>query len=56
MEKGSVLFWDDPEANINPKYISVIAELLLELQRDGVHIVISTHDYMLAKYFEVRKK
>lgn len=56
LEKGSVLFWDEPEANINPKYISIIVELLLELQRDGVQIFISTHDYMLAKYFEVRKK
>ena len=55
LEKGSVLFWDEPEANINPKYISIIAELLLELQRDGVQIFISTHDYMLAKYFEVKK-
>lgn len=55
LEKGSVLFWDEPESNINPKYISVIAELLLELQRDGVQIFISTHDYMLAKYFEIRK-
>lgn len=55
LEKGSVLFWDEPEANINPIYISVIVELLLELQRDGVQIFISTHDYMLAKYFEIRK-
>lgn len=55
LEKGSVLFWDEPEANINPKYISIIVELLLELQRDGVQIFISTHDYMLAKYFEIRK-
>ena len=29
LEKGSVLFWDDPEANINPKYIPVLAELLI---------------------------
>lgn len=55
LEKGSVLFWDEPEANINPKYISIIVDLLLELQRDGVQIFISTHDYMLAKYFEIRK-
>lgn len=55
LEKGSVLFWDEPEANINPKYISVIAELLLELQRNGVQIFVATHDYMLSKYFEVRK-
>lgn len=56
LEKGSVLFWDEPEANINPKYIKVIVELLLELQRDGVQIFVSTHDYMLAKYFEIRKQ
>ena len=55
LEKGSVLFWDEPEANINPKYISIIVDMLLELQRDGVQIFISTHDYMLAKYFEIRK-
>jgi len=56
LEKGSILFWDEPEANINPKYISVIAELLLELQKNGVQIFVSTHDYMLSKYFEIKKE
>lgn len=55
MKKGSVLFWDEPEANVNPLYISIIVDLLLELQRKGVQIFISTHDYMLASYFEVKK-
>ena len=56
LEKGSVLFWDEPEANINPLYISIIVDMLLELQRKEVQIFIATHDYMLASYFEVRKK
>ena len=56
LEKGAILFWDEPEANINPAYLSTIVELLYELQQNGVQIFISTHDYMLAKYFEVRKK
>lgn len=56
LEKGSVLFWDEPEANINPTYLSIIVELLYELQQNGVQIFISTHDYMLAKYFETRRK
>lgn len=56
LEKGSILFWDEPEANINPTYISIIVEMLLELQRKGVQIFISTHDYMLASYFEVKKE
>lgn len=50
------LFWDEPEANINPIHILVIIEMLLELQRNGVQIFISTHDYILAKYFEVKRK
>lgn len=55
LEKGSVLFWDEPEANINPKYIPILAELLLMLQEEGVQIFISTHDYFLAKYIEVKR-
>lgn len=56
LEKGSILFWDEPEANINPGFISVIAELLLELQKNGVQIFLSTHSYSLAKYIDIKKK
>ena len=55
LENGSVLFWDEPEANINPTCIPIIVEILLELQRKGVQVFISTHDYMIANYFEVKK-
>ncbi len=56
LEKGSILFWDEPEANINPAYLSMVAELLIELQRNGVQIFLSTHNYFLAKYLEIKKK
>lgn len=56
LEKGSVLFWDEPEANINPAYLSTIAELLLEIQRSGVQVFLSTHNYFLVKYFDIKKK
>lgn len=56
LEKGSVLFWDEPEANINPKYIPVLAELLIMLEREEVKIFVSTHDYFLSKYIEVKRK
>ena len=55
LEKGSVLFWDEPEANINPKYIPVLAELLIMLESEGVQILVSTHDYFLSKYIEVKR-
>lgn len=56
LEKGSVLFWDEPEANLNPTVIPSLVEILLELQKEGVQIFISTHDYILARYFEVMCK
>jgi len=51
--EGSVLLWDEPESNINPKLIPVLAEIILELGRSGVQIFVATHDYLLSKYLEV---
>ena len=56
LKQGSVLFWDEPEANINPKNIPVIVDFLLDLQEDGVQIFIATHDYFLAKYLDIKKR
>lgn len=56
IENGSVLLWDEPEANINPELIPVLVDILLELQSEGVQIFISSHSYNLAKYFEVKRK
>ncbi len=53
LERGTILFWDEPEANINPVAVSALVDILLELQREGVQIFLATHDYILAKYFEV---
>lgn len=55
IEDGSVLLWDEPEANINPELIPILVDILLELQSEGVQIFISTHSYNLAKYFEVKR-
>ena len=52
---GSVLFWDEPEANINPKNIPVLIDILLALQKDGLQIFLATHDYFFAKFLEVRR-
>ena len=54
--ENSVLLWDEPEANLNPEYIPVIVECLLELSRHGVQIFVSTHSYLFSTYFNVRQK
>lgn len=53
---GSVLFWDEPEANLNPALMGEVVEVILELQRLGVQVFLSTHNYVLLKEFDLRKK
>lgn len=53
---GAVLFWDEPEANLNPALMGEVVEVILELQRMGVQIFLTTHNYVLLKEFDLRKK
>ncbi len=47
LTKDSILFWDEPEVNLNPKYISLVAKFLQTLAKAGVQIFVATHDYLL---------
>jgi ABC-type branched-subunit amino acid transport system ATPase component len=53
---GSVLFWDEPEANLNPKLFGPLIEILLELQRMGVQVFLATHDYVILKEIDLLRK
>lgn len=55
LEKGSILLWDEPEANLNPELYPLVANILLELQKNGVQVFIATHSYNFAKYLEIRR-
>ena len=55
LEKGSVLLWDEPEANLNPELYPMVANILLSLEENGVQIFIATHSYNFAKYLEIRR-
>ena len=56
LREDSVLFWDEPETNLNPKLFGTVMEILLELQRVGVQIFFATHDYVILKELDLRKK
>lgn len=47
------LFWDEPEANLNPKLMELLVKILLELSRRGQQIILATHDYVLLKWFDL---
>ena len=50
---GGPLFWDEPEANLNPKMMKLLVQILLELSRNGQQIILATHDYVLLKWFDL---
>ena len=54
--EGSVLFWDEPETNLNPKLFGAVIGILLELQRLGVQIFIATHDYAILKELDLQRR
>lgn len=45
---GGVLFWDEPETNLNPRLITQLVDVLVGFARQGVQIVLATHDYLLS--------
>ena len=56
LRPGAVLFWDEPETNLNPKLYGVVIEVLLELQRLGVQVFLATHDYVILKELDLQAK
>lgn len=47
LTKDTILFWDEPETGLNPKYIKIVAQFLQTLAKAGVQIFLATHDYLL---------
>lgn len=56
LEAGTVLLWDEPEANLNPELYPLVVDILLELEKNGVQVFIATHSYSFAKYLEIRRE
>jgi predicted ATPase len=51
----SLLFWDEPEVNLNPKLMRQLAKTLVEMAEQGVQIVIATHSLFLLRELEIAK-
>jgi hypothetical protein len=48
LDKG-YLFWDEPEANLNPKLLKQIARTILHLAANGIQVFIATHSLFLLR-------
>jgi hypothetical protein len=45
--KNAILFWDEPEANLNPKLTKIVSDFLLRLAGNGIQVFVASHDYLL---------
>jgi predicted ATPase len=52
LEQG-YLFWDEPETNLNPKLIKVVAKAIVSLARQGIQVFIATHSIFLLREIEM---
>lgn len=55
LNKDAVLFWDEPETNMNPKMVRPIVQALVALAKMGVQIFVTTHDYFVQQEFNMLK-
>ena len=53
LNKNTILFWDEPETNMNPKMIRPIVQALVTLAKMGVQIFVTTHDYFVQQEFNM---
>lgn len=53
IQSQGYLFWDEPEANLNPRLIRLVASVIHQLAASGVQVFIATHSFFLLKELEL---
>ncbi|MBN2826157.1 MAG: ATP-binding protein [Campylobacterales bacterium] len=56
LKKDSILFWEEPEVHLHPKWQLKMVDLFVELMNAGVKIVFSTHSPYMADYLNAKAK
>ena len=51
-----VLFWDEPESNLNSKLVRGVAEAILQICSHGVQVFVATHSLFLLRELETLLK
>ncbi len=55
LRKTSILFWDEPEVNFNPKLMRHLASILVDLTEKGVQIIMATHSLFLLREIKIMR-
>lgn len=52
LEQG-YLFWDEPESNLNPKLIKIVAASIVAVAANGVQVFVASHSLFLLRELEM---
>ena len=52
LDKGC-LFWDEPEANLNPKIVKQVANTIVSLAQNGIQVFVATHSLFLMREIHI---
>ncbi|MBL8232363.1 MAG: ATP-binding protein, partial [Bryobacterales bacterium] len=47
------LFWDEPEANLNPRAIKTVAKTILSVAQNGIQVFIASHSLFLLRELHI---
>lgn len=47
------LFWDEPDANLNPRLIQKVAAVILDLVGNGIQVFLATHSLFLLRELDI---
>jgi hypothetical protein len=52
LDQGT-LFWDEPEANLNPRLIRQVAQTIVALSASGLQVFVATHSLFLLRELDI---
>lgn len=55
LTRKGIVFWDEPESNLNPRLIRAVAAMLTNLATQGIQVVLATHSFFLIKELELMR-
>ncbi|MCA9998643.1 MAG: AAA family ATPase [Anaerolineales bacterium] len=53
---NTILLWDEPEANLNPKLMVAVADFLINFANAGGQVFVATHDYLFTQELSLRSE
>lgn len=56
VKQGTVLFWDEPEMNLNSLHLPRLVKVLLELAKAGVQVILTSHSLFMIRELVMQLK